>query len=181
MGLVAFTAGLGVTPLLEYAWHAWVAHGHRPDVTRDEHLEHHRTAYTVRDPWEEMGANALRVVGSVIAVNALLAPLLGLRRTVPLGVGLALGYAASTLYHAQMHERAPRTRYEDWMWRFHWHHHAADARRNFGLTNPLFDFVFGTAFVPAEVVLPERLAPVWLTADRPGFKIRRAPAADTSA
>jgi sterol desaturase/sphingolipid hydroxylase (fatty acid hydroxylase superfamily) len=48
------------------------------------------------------------------------------------------------------------------MWRFHWHHHAVDARVNFGLTNPLLDFVFGTAVVPNEVELHTKLVPAWL-------------------
>ncbi len=48
--------------------------------------------------------------------------------------------------HARMHKRGPKNRAEEWMWRFHWHHHAADARVNFGLTNPLLDFVLGTVF-----------------------------------
>ncbi len=61
-----------------------------------------------------------------------------------------------------MHRRAPKGRYEEWMWRFHWHHHATDARVNFGLTNPLLDFALGTAVVPKEVELHPNLAPAWL-------------------
>lgn len=48
------------------------------------------------------------------------------------------------------------------MWRFHWHHHAADARVNFGLTNPLLDFALGTAVIPTEVELHPKLMPAWL-------------------
>jgi hypothetical protein len=166
-------AGFTLAPLLEYGWHALIAHGKREDPTRREHLEHHRTAYTVRDPWEEIGTNTPRIASIALGVNAVLASVLGLRRTTPLTIGLVAGYAFSTLYHAQMHERAPQTPYEEWMWRFHWYHHATDARANFGLTNPVFDFVFGTAVVPTEVVITERLAPAWLTKEYPGFRIRR--------
>jgi sterol desaturase/sphingolipid hydroxylase (fatty acid hydroxylase superfamily) len=173
-------AGFTLAPLLEYGWHAWIAHGKRDDPTRREHLEHHRAAYTVRDPWEEIGANTPRIAALALGVNAVLASVLGLRRTAPLTLGLVAGYAFSTLYHAQMHERAPRSPYEEWMWRFHWYHHATNARTNFGLTNPVFDFVFGTAFVPTEVVVSERLRPAWLTHEHPGFRIRRNDEAATS-
>lgn len=167
--------GLSLTPFLEYAWHAWIAHGSRPDATRTQHLEHHRTAHTVRDPWEEMRDNAARIAITLVSTGAVLVPIVGRRRSLSLTLGLAAGYALTTLYHAKMHERPPQGRYEEWMWRFHWHHHAVDARVNFGLTNPLFDFVFGTAVVPDEVTIPDRLVPVWLTHDRPGFRIRHRP------
>lgn len=170
--LAWFSGGLALTPFLEYAWHAWIAHGKRADPTRDEHLKHHREAFTVKDPWQEIRENLTRVLGSALAINVLGGPLLGLRRTLPLSTGLVLGYMLTTLYHAQMHQRAPRTPYEEWMWRFHWHHHAADARVNFGLTNPVFDFLFGSAVVPQEVEIPARLVPSWLTGERPGFRIR---------
>jgi sterol desaturase/sphingolipid hydroxylase (fatty acid hydroxylase superfamily) len=91
-----------------------------------------------------------------------LAPFIGLRRAMPFTVGLTAGFVAVNYYHARMHRRAPRNRYERWMWRFHWHHHAADARVNFGLTNPLLDFVLGTAVIPDEVVLHPKLVPAWL-------------------
>src|SRR5690606_35087736 len=101
---------------------------------------------------------------ALAGVNVVLAPVLGLRRTLPLTAGLAAGYVAVNLYHAEMHHRAPRGRYEEWMWRFHWHHHAADARVNFGLTNPLLDFALGTAVAPDAVELHAKLAPAWLRA-----------------
>ncbi len=174
MGILSwFAAGAAVTPLLEHVWHARVAHGRLPHPSRELHLEHHRTANTVVDPWVEMRDNARHVGLALLGVNVVLAPFLGLRRTVPLSVGLLGGYMFSTLYHAQMHERAPRSRYERWMWRFHWHHHASDAKKNFGLTNPVFDFVFRTAVVPTTVEVPEKLAPPWMRrGTHEGFRIR---------
>ena len=166
-------AALAVTPILEYGWHHLIAHGRRADPTRETHLEHHRSAYTVMNPWEEMRENAPVVGGAILAVTAGLGLLLGARRAIAAGAGLAAGYALTTVYHAKMHERGPRTAYERWMWRFHWHHHAADARVNFGLTNPALDFVFGTAVVPDEVEVPARLAPEWLRNEgAPGIRVR---------
>ena len=183
LGTLRWTAaGLAATPLLEWAWHAFVAHGggggggggKAKHATGEAHLDHHRTAFTVQDPWEEMRDNAPLIGRTLLAAQAALVPLFGARRSLPVAAGLLAGYAFTTVYHAKMHQRAPRSRYEEWMWRFHWHHHAADARVNFGLTNPVFDFVFGTAVVPREVEVPERFVPAWLSeGSAPGFRIRK--------
>lgn len=155
-------AGFGAAYVLESAWHRFIAHGQRPDPTRTGHLEHHRRASEPVPVGDEVREHGPRLVKTLTGVNAVLAPFLGLGRTVPLTVGVAAGLLAVELYHARMHRRGPRTGYEAWMWRFHWHHHAADARVNFGLTNPLLDFALGTAVVPQEVEVHDRLAPAWL-------------------
>lgn len=174
--MVSFTitllAAFALSPLLEYVWHAWVAHGRAlRDPSADAHIEHHRTPYLRTDVPLEMRTNALRVGARVVAVFAVLALLVNPFVGAGSALGLLLGYVFSTVYHAQMHQRGPRTRYERWMWRFHFHHHFQNASKNFGLTNPVFDFLFGTAVVPDEVVVPDRLKPVWLTVQTPGFRV----------
>lgn len=154
--------GVAAAHVLESAWHRFTAHGKRPDPTRAGHLEHHRTANEPVDVWGELRENAGRFAKTLLVTNVVLAPFIGLQRSVPLTFGLTAGLVAVNFYHARMHRRAPRGRYEEWMWRFHWHHHASNVRVNFGLTNPLLDFVLGTAVVPAEVEVPAKLAPAWL-------------------
>lgn len=156
------TAGFAAAHVLESAWHRWIAHGKRPDPTRTGHLEHHRKASEPVDVPAELREHGARFGKTLLVANLALAPFLGLRRTVPFTVGLTAGMIAVNYYHARMHRRAPRNAYERWMWRFHWHHHAADARVNFGLTNPLLDFALGTAVIPDEVELHPNLVPAWL-------------------
>ena len=171
MGLAA---GAFAAPLLEYAWHAWIAHGRFGGgkvPSRKDHLDHHRTAYEVEPPWQEIRRNAV----GVVVVDAIVAGLAGLAAGPAFGSGLAialaLGYGAITFSHARMHERAPRTAAEGWMWRFHWHHHAVDPRVNHGLTSPLFDFVFRTAVVPERVVIPAWMKPTWLDGEVAGISV----------
>lgn len=171
---IAWAAGgLAAAPLLDYAWHAWVAHARRPLPTRAEHLEHHRTAHTEGDPIGEIRDNAGLVGKAGVTIAAALSPLLGPGAAFPLAAGLAAGYVAITLSHARMHVRAPRTRWEEWMWRFHFHHHYANPRANYGLTSPIFDFVFRTAEVPEQVTIPEEALPHWWTGEAHGFRVRR--------
>lgn len=156
------TAGFVTAHVLESAWHRFIAHGKRPDPTRAGHLEHHRRAAEPVDVWSELREHGGRFGKTLVVGNLVLAPFCGLSRTVPFSVGLTAGLVAVNFAHAEMHRRAPRTRYERWMWRFHWHHHAADARVNFGLSNPLLDFVLGTVVAPDEVELHPKLTPDWL-------------------
>jgi sterol desaturase/sphingolipid hydroxylase (fatty acid hydroxylase superfamily) len=169
-------SGLLAVPLLEYLWHARVAHGHRPDPSRDTHLEHHREAYGVPPPWGEIRAALPRVSLALAGIGAIIALVVDIGPAIGVMAGLFGGFVLVELGHAQIHVRAPRTRWERWMWRFHWHHHAADARKNFGLTNPIFDYVFGTAVAPDKVVVPERIAPPWLkeAGSIGGLELRRS-------
>lgn len=161
--------GVSTTPVLDYVWHAVLGHELVPNPTGREHKEHHRTASTVTPPWDEVRANTGRVGAIALGVGAALGPVVGFTRSVPFVTGLVGGYVLITHYHAKMHARPPRTPYERWMWRFHWYHHARDPRTNFGLTSPVFDFVFGTAVVPDAVVIPDRMAPAWLTHEIAGL------------
>ena len=166
MGLartIAWAAtGFAAAHVLESAWHRFIAHGQRPDPTRTGHLEHHRKANEPVPVADEVREHGPRLARTLAAVHVVLAPVLGPSRTIPLTAGVAAGLLAVELYHARMHRRAPRGAYEEWMWRFHWHHHAKDARVNFGLTNPLLDVVLGTVVAPTEVELSPKLAPAWL-------------------
>jgi hypothetical protein len=80
-------AGLAVTPLVEYAWHRWVAHGRRPDPSREGHLEHHRTARDVVAPWTEIGENTPRLAGVFGGLDVVLGAAIGLSRSLPLTAG----------------------------------------------------------------------------------------------
>jgi sterol desaturase/sphingolipid hydroxylase (fatty acid hydroxylase superfamily) len=158
-------AGFAAAHVLESAWHRFVAHGKRPDPTRTNHLEHHRLAALPVPVWAELRQHGPRGLAILLVVSVALAFLVGVARAAPLAIGLTLGMVAVNFEHARMHARAPRGRWERWMWRFHWHHHAADARVNYGLTNPLLDYALGTVVAPREVVLHPKLAPAWLLAE----------------
>jgi|GEM_PF-2761762 len=73
-----------------------------------------------------------------------------------------------------MHTRAPRTPWQQWFWRFHFHHHYGNPRVNFGLTSPLFDHVFRTIEVPEQVDFPDYALPAWWQGEgkHAGFGVR---------
>lgn len=171
---LGYAAGLALTPALDYVWHRWIAHGRGADPSRAAHLEHHRTAHEEGGPWAEIAENAPRVLGTSAVVALGLAPVIGPVASIPLAAGLATGYVAITLSHARMHQRAPRTPGEERFWRFHFHHHYADAKVNYGLTSTIFDRLLGTAHLPDEVALPASALPAWWRGEHAGFTVRGA-------
>jgi dihydroceramide fatty acyl 2-hydroxylase len=62
----------------------------------------------------------------------------------PLFAGTGTGYVAYDAVHFYTHHARPRTRVGRWLQRYHLQHHYRDAESHFGISNPLWDLVFGT-------------------------------------
>jgi len=90
--------------------------------------------------------------------------------------GLFAGYLWSEAFHHAIHHRAPRNRWEAWMWRYHYVHHWKDPTSNYGFTSPLWDAVFRTYRSVSEVRVPDTQLPAG--ADR-WHGIRRKGAEDS--
>lgn len=131
--LVALVAGLFVWSLAEYLVHRFVLHGVCPRF----HVIHHH------DPLDGNG------VPYILAVPAGLAGILvGLHfwawPGAAFGLGLFAGYLAYVTVHEGMHH------HPDWLPannRRHDEHHRF-WRCNYGVTTPLWDWVFGTLRKP---------------------------------
>lgn len=166
---VAATIGAVVWTFSEYAFHRWSHVARDGNFARRTHLAHHaRQEYLI---------NSVNVLtwGAVLFVGLAVLPLL-LWSAVPGAVALAFGVAWVAGYfvyawvHAADHLRPPRNGYGRWTRRSHFHHHYEAPLRNFGVTTPLWDLVFGTYDPVSQVAVPRRLAPVWLVDDLGGLK-----------
>jgi sterol desaturase/sphingolipid hydroxylase (fatty acid hydroxylase superfamily) len=136
LALVAMLAGLGLFTLVEYVFHRWMFHGGVP-LFAPGHRRHHE---------HPTGDDAMPFFLPPLALLAIVA-LLAL--VMPAGLawaqtgGLAAGYALYGLSHDIIHStrfRHPLSR--RWAASHHIHHFHPD--RNFGVTSPLWDIVFGT-------------------------------------
>lgn len=180
---VGAVAGAVAWTFSEYAFHRWFHVGRFGTFARRTHLAHHaRRDYLVNSV-------SLLTWGSVLLVGLAALPLL-LWSLVPGPVALAFGAAWAAAYfvyewiHAADHLRPPRNAYGRWTRRSHFHHHFEAPLRNFGVTSPVWDLVFGTYDPVDRVAVPGRLAPVWLLDDQDGLKaefadsyvVRRRPA-----
>lgn len=59
-------------------------------------------------------------------------------------IGLTAGYFTYEFLHYQAHHRAPRLRMFRYLKRYHLLHHHQSSALRFGVTSPIFDYLFGT-------------------------------------
>jgi sterol desaturase/sphingolipid hydroxylase (fatty acid hydroxylase superfamily) len=144
---VAVSALLGYT-LYEYLMHRFVFHGsYAPDLMREGHSTHHRMPEArLAQPFFASGLHGAAVL---IVVMPILGPVLG---SLFLGVS-GLGYLAYGTVHHLTHAGGDRSRLVRWLHDVHEVHHLQPGR-NFGVTTPLWDVVFGTWSSPRALVKP---------------------------
>lgn len=158
---VLFVAGVLSWTLAEYLLHRFLMHSLRGrGKASREHLRHHAGV--------EQAANttALSWLGIFVVGLTVFLPagwvLSGPAGGVAMAVGWIVGYSIYEYLHWAAHFRAPRTRYERWLRRHHFHHHFGAPLRNHGVTSPVWDVVFGTYESPGRIRVPRRMAMVWL-------------------
>ncbi len=150
-----FFAGWFAWTLGEYLMHRFAMHAMKGrGLASREHLTHHSDRDSVLEKWA-IAWTGVVIVGIV----------LGLFVHPGLGIGWVFGYGFYDLNHLLAHKRAPRTRYQRWLRRHHFHHHFGHPLKNHCVTWPLWDRVFGTYEEPGVVRVPRRMAMVWLLDD----------------
>lgn len=159
-------AGAFTWTFLEYVIHRWLGHDRRYRRTPFgvEHVRHHAEGNYFAPTWKKLLAAAL--FAALLAVPAvwLLGPAGG-----PAYVGGLIGfYGVYEILHRLEHVWPGIGPYARWARRHHFAHHFLDARKNHGVTTPLWDLVFGTYLAPGPMVVPARLAMPWLRDPRTG-------------
>lgn len=144
--IALFVVGLLTWGLYEYAVHRWVLH-HEPrengfnlpgNVT---HLRHHADPNALDRLNVQLGESV-----PVCVVYCLLAWAAtgSWQATVYLYTGLMAGYFFYEYLDYQAHHGTSRTRLVRYFRKYHLQHHHYDANVRFGVTSPLFDYIFGT-------------------------------------
>lgn len=158
-----FLSGLAVWTLLEYVIHRWLGHLPRGRIfTSSEHLRHHADVLYFTPI-------RLKILGA-IPVLALAFALAAWASDTATASGFALAIACGwTTYewlHESIHVRGPRNRYERWAARHHLSHHFGKARSNYGVTTPVWDWIFGSHASIERVRIPRKFqaAIPWLRA-----------------
>ena len=171
--MVAALAGAVSWTATEYGLHRVVMHQMRgrglPSV---EHLRHHADV-TYFSPASKKIASAAGTTAVAYPVTVALA---GRRWATAFTAGLITAYFGYEVAHRRTHTHPPGNRYGRWARRSHMHHHFGAPMRNFGVTSPVWDRLFGTYDDPGVVTVPGRMAPAWLV-DESG-EVRAAYARD---
>src|SRR5215831_2458501 len=140
--------------LIEYLLHRGLLHYHAQvgaiqHIIDKLHLGHHR------DPFDEA-----KITVPVYASLPIASALLGLFRLMAgsweasalLMTGTIVGYLHYELVHFRIHRGSRRGRCLKWQRANHLCHHYKDQDRCFGVTTPLWDWVFGTRRVKSNVL-----------------------------
>lgn len=149
---------------LEYVIHRWLGHDKRYRKTPFgyEHVRHHSQGDYFAPTWKKVSAALL--VGLSVGTPA--AALVGRCAGVSFTAGLLAFYGVYEALHRLEHVFAGIGPYGRWARRHHFTHHFVDARKNHGVTSPLWDLVFGTYRAPGTIRVPSRLCMSWLRDER---------------
>lgn len=140
-----FLAGLLWWTLLEYLLHRFVLHG-LPRSLGSRHMQHHDRPRERRLALAPLASSLGGATLHGVAFFGLFGPAAG----APLLAGVVVGYLAYEWVHWSSHYRPSRSRIARGLRRHHQLHHHAMPDRRFGVTSPLWDWVFATLSSPRE-------------------------------
>ncbi len=147
---LGFLAGLFIWTLAEYTLHRFLFH-YKPRTPRQEriffmfHGIHHaqpqvKTRLVMPLPVSLPGLVVFYGSFYLILAVLLQAP----QWVAPLMSGFIIGYLAYDLTHYATHHFPMRAGYAKYIKRYHMQHHYKDADTRFGVSSPIWDWVFGT-------------------------------------
>ncbi len=144
-GLSLGLLGLFVWTLSEYVLHRWVFHYVGP------RLWQRRVHFILHGVHHDFPQDADRLVfplGASIPLGLsfylLFRALIGSVLADPLFTGFGLGYLAYDGTHYAIHHFRMSSRWGKWIKRHHMVHHHTGAHARWGVSSPLWDYVFGT-------------------------------------
>jgi sterol desaturase/sphingolipid hydroxylase (fatty acid hydroxylase superfamily) len=143
--LALFAAGLGLWTFLEYTLHRFVFH-FKP------HSPWQQTLYfMIHGVHHDYPKDSKRLVMPPVVTLLLLPPfyvlyetLFGAPQHIVIFAGTLLGYLVYDTIHFAVHHFQPRTKVGFHLRQNHMRHHYLDPSKNFGVTSPLWDLIFGT-------------------------------------
>jgi 4-hydroxysphinganine ceramide fatty acyl 2-hydroxylase len=143
-------AGLLAWTLLEYLFHRFILHanirsGMLRSFTNESHLRHHLAP---RDPDQIL----VKPVFALVVSTVIFAIILSMTRDPFVSAATISGIWAGFLYYEAVHYRVhmslSHSRVLQQQRRAHFYHHFSNSGLCFGVTSPLWDYVFGTMRKP---------------------------------
>jgi len=140
--------GIFFWTLLEYALHRFVFHIQIPvrdprlrEIINASHLAHHAAP---RDPTRVLVRPTYGLVVSSIVFAILYALTRSLFSTTALVAGIWAGFLYYEAVHYRVHFSLAASAFIARQRRTHFYHHFTNNKQCFGVTSPLWDYVFGT-------------------------------------
>jgi sterol desaturase/sphingolipid hydroxylase (fatty acid hydroxylase superfamily) len=142
--LPLFVAGFMVTTLIEYCLHRWLFHF--VPKNQKERVQH----FLLHGYHHEFMNDPMRLVLPPIGIWPVAAIFAGVWYALfgsywfPIYAGTVAGYVAYDWTHYYTHYFNPKGGVGRWLKRYHMLHHHDSPNHRYGITSPLWDFVFGT-------------------------------------
>jgi sterol desaturase/sphingolipid hydroxylase (fatty acid hydroxylase superfamily) len=132
--------------LIEYWLHRFVFHfdaqGEKGrNFVYAMHLSHHANPKTMDDLFASL---TLSLPIALCYCALAWSVMRSWQAVVYLFMGLMAGYFGYEFLHYQAHHRAPRLRVFRYLKKYHLLHHHQTSAMRFGVTSPVFDYIFGT-------------------------------------
>jgi sterol desaturase/sphingolipid hydroxylase (fatty acid hydroxylase superfamily) len=141
-------AGILIWTILEYGLHRFAFHIQIPvrnsllrDIVNGSHMQHHAAP---RDPNKVLVHPLYGIVISSILYGLLFAVLRNGFSTAGIMVGIWMGFLYYEAVHYRVHFSLSGSGFVARQRRAHFYHHFTNNKRCFGVTSPLWDYVFGT-------------------------------------
>jgi sterol desaturase/sphingolipid hydroxylase (fatty acid hydroxylase superfamily) len=145
--VTGFVLGLLAWTLIEYLLHRYVFH-----IPPDRSFDSKFKQFMVHGYHHEFPNDRMRLVAPLllsVPISAVVAAayfaLFGHYHWLIWFAGTTTGYIAYDWTHYYTHHFRPTTRLGRFMRRYHMEHHYKDSNSHFGISSPLWDWVFGTA------------------------------------
>ena len=151
LGDLLWLAPLGVLiwTLLEYGLHRFVFHVQAPvrnprlrEIINASHLEHHASP---RDPGKVLVHPSYGLVISTFLFGLLYLFFRSVFSTTGVIAGVWTGFLYYEAVHYRVHFSLSGSGFVARQRRAHFYHHFTNNKRCFGVTSPIWDYVFGTA------------------------------------
>jgi hypothetical protein len=155
--VVFVSVGLLIWGLYEYAVHRWVLHREPRENGFDlpgnrTHLKHHADPLSL----ERLNVQLSESVPVCVVYCLITWAVTGSWQSMTyLYTGLMAGYFFYEYLDFQAHHGMSRSRFVRYFRKYHLMHHHYDAKVRYGVTSPLFDYIFGT-YHTTKAIKPRR-------------------------
>jgi sterol desaturase/sphingolipid hydroxylase (fatty acid hydroxylase superfamily) len=146
--VLSFGAGIFIWTFLEYLLHRFLFHIQLPitnpkvrEVVNASHLLHHASP---RDPSRVLVQPTYGLVVSAIAYGLIWLAVGNVFAAMLVLAGIWTGFLYYEAVHYRVHFSLSPSGLIAWQRRAHFYHHFTNNKRCFGVTSPLWDYVFGT-------------------------------------
>lgn len=138
LGLLAFT-------FLEYATHRWLYHlpAHTADLAQFQYTVH-GVHHDHPNDSDRQVMPLLIAIPIIVGFFCLFYILMGIH-ALAFFAGFIWGYSAYLFIHYTVHTQRPPRDWRQFWWKYHNIHHHTEPDRAYGVSSPLWDYVFGTA------------------------------------